>query len=76
MNQLLDKQVYAGLMEVLKDSNCYYPSPIGSEYDMLTERGEKAVVEFIKIMAPHMIKNYKQELDQRAKRMVIQELQS
>lgn len=76
MKTPLDKQVYAGLMEILKDGNLYYHSPIGSEYDTLSETGQQAVIEFVTIMAPHMIKNYRQELDERAKQLVIQGLTS
>lgn len=71
MKTPLDKQVYVGLIEILKDHRLYYNSPIGVEYDGFTEDGQKAVMEFITIMAPHMIKHYKQDLNKIAKEMVI-----
>lgn len=74
MSKLLPNQVYAGLFEILKDKNLYYQSGIDSKYDKFTEKGELAVLEWIKFMAPKMVEVEKQELDARAKQLVVEEL--
>ena len=74
MNRVLPNQVYAGLHEILKDQRLYYHSNIGDNYCHLTEEGEKAVVSWITLMAPQMLRIQKAELDARAKQMVVEEL--
>jgi hypothetical protein len=76
MKTPLDKQVYAGLMEILKDPKFYYHSSIGSEYDCVTDAGKEAISEFIAIMAPHMIKREEHELNERSKRLMVDVLKS
>lgn len=74
MSILLPNQVYAGLFEILKDKNLYYQSGIDSKYDKFTDKGEQAVLEWIKFVAPKMISVEKAELDVRAKQLVVEEL--
>jgi hypothetical protein len=74
MSKLLPNQVYAGLFEILKDKNLYYQSGIDSKYDKFTEKGEEAVLEWLKFVAPKMLAVEKAELDLRAKQLVIDEL--
>ena len=74
MNKVLPNQVYAGLFEILKDQRLYYNSSVGADYSHLTEEGEKAVVSWISLMAPQMIRIQQAELDARAKQMVVNEL--
>ena len=74
VSKLLPNQLYAGLFEILKDKNLYYQSNIDSKYDKFTEKGEEAVLEWIKVVAPKMIAVEKAELDIRAKQLVIDEL--
>ena len=76
MKTPLDKQVYAGIIEILKDKHFYYQSSISSEYNYLTDDGKEAVTEFISIMAPHMIKNENQMLDARSKQIMMDALKS
>ncbi len=76
MKTPLDKQVYAGLMEILKDKNLYYNSALAADYNHLTDNGKEAIVEFISIMAPHMIKNEEHELNERSKRLMMDVLKS
>lgn len=76
MKTPLDKQVYAGLMEIIKDKKYYYQSGIISDYNKLTDEGKEAVLEFISIMAPCMIKNENQMLDARSKQMMMDVLKS
>ncbi len=74
MNKLLPNQVYAGIYEILKDHRLYYHSKVGADYCHLTEEGEQAVLKWVSMMAPEMIKLEAQILDARAKQLVIDEL--
>jgi hypothetical protein len=74
MSKLLPNQVYAGLLEVLKNKQMYYHSSVGSNYCHLTPEGEKAVVEWINLMGPQMHKIEYDEFIARAKNMVWDEL--
>ena len=76
MKTPLDKQVYAGLMEIIKDKKYYYQSGIISDYNKLTDEGKEAVLEFISIMAPYMIKYDNQMLDERSKQIMMDVLKS
>jgi hypothetical protein len=66
--------VYAGLLEILKDNKYYYDSRVGMDYSHLTEDGKSVVLKYINQMAPWMLKEYKEEIDARAKQMVLEEL--
>ena len=74
MSNLHKRQVYAGLIEILKDNKYYYNSRIGSEYNKLTEEGVNAVIEYIGHMAPLMLKKEQAEIEALAKSMVWDEL--
>lgn len=74
MSNLFKRQVYAGIMEIIKDQKYYYNSGIGSRYDHLTEDGTSKLKEFINIMAPHMLEIEKKELEELAKKLVVEEL--
>jgi len=75
MNHILHKQIYAGLMEIIKDKQLYYHSSVGDSYCHLLEDGEKALIEWMTLMAPKMIKLEELQLDERAKKMMWDELQ-
>ena len=74
VSKLLPNQIYAGLFEIVKDKNLYYQSNIDSRYDKFTEKGEQAVLDWIKFLAPKMLEVEKAELDARAKQLVVEEL--
>lgn len=74
MSSLFKKQVYAGLMEILRDNKYYYNSGLGSRYDHLTDSGVDALKEFINIVAPHMLEAERKNLEELAKKMVVDEL--
>lgn len=74
MNKILPNQVYAGLFEILKDQRLYHHSSVGADYCHLTEEGEKAVVSWVELMGPKMIKLNDAMMDARAKEMVWKEL--
>jgi hypothetical protein len=66
--------IYGGLMEVMRNRNYYYHSGIGSNYSHFTEEGHKAVLEFLNVMASKMMESEHEELDARAKELVLKEL--
>ena len=74
MNHILHKQIYAGLFEIIKDSKCYYHSSVGRDYSHLTEQGKEAVVKWLEMTAFEMLKLEEDELDQRAKKLMWDEL--
>lgn len=74
MKSLLPEQVYAGLFEIIKNKQLYYHSTVGSEYCRLTEDGEKAVLEWVSIVAPHMLKLSDSEFDLKVKQLMWSEL--
>lgn len=74
MSKLLPNQVYAGLFEIIKDKNLYYQSGIDSKYNKFTEKGEQEILEWLKLMAPKMLEVEREELDARAKQLVVKEL--
>lgn len=77
MSKLFCNQVYAGLLEILKDKPIYYESSIDIiKYIKLNTDGERAVIEWIKLIAPKMLQLEKQKLDMHAKQLVLQELKN
>ena len=74
MSKMLPNQVYAGLFEIVKNQRMFYHSKVSSDYCHLTEEGEKAVIQWMNMMAPQMFKLEEQELENRAKKMVWDEL--
>lgn len=75
-NGLLKDLVYAGLVELLHNKKYYYYSTIGLDYSHLTDEGKTAIVDLLHMVAPHIIKAREQELDERAKKMVMDGLKS
>jgi leucyl-tRNA synthetase len=75
MSNLLKLQVYVGLMEIIKDKQYYYRSNVDANFNKFTDEGREEVVKYLSIMAPHMLREVEEELDMRAKQMVIQELE-
>lgn len=76
MNDLIEKQLYMGIVAVLKDDNNYYESRIGKkgEYNHFREGGTEALLTYIDYMAPLILKNERDKLDKRAKEMIVEEL--
>lgn len=71
MKTPLSAQVHAGLMVILRDNKYYYQSAISDSYNKLTDEGKEAMLEFITIMAPHMIVQENKELDERSKKIMM-----
>ena len=68
--------IFGGLQELSRNSRFYYHSGVGSNYCYWTEEGKEAVIEFMKEMTPLMRAAEEQDLDARAKEMVLKELRS
>lgn len=76
MNDLIEKQLYLGIVAVLKDDKLYYESTVGKkgEYNHFREKGTEALLTYIEAMAPLILKNEREKLDKRAKELVLEEL--
>ena len=74
MSNLHKRQVYVGLLEILKDQKYYYTSRVGIDYCHLTEDGKTAVLEYITEVAPYMLKKDKETIEALAKSMLWDEL--
>lgn len=65
---------YAGIKDLLDNSRYFYHSTVGTQYCHLTEEGEKAILDYIKIMSPLIHEAEQKAFDQRAKDIVMQTL--
>lgn len=76
MSNLVEKQLYLGIVAVLKDDKLYYESRIGKkgEYNHFKEGGQEALLRYIDQMAPLILAVEREKLDARAKEMVMEEL--
>jgi hypothetical protein len=76
MSNVLEKQLYAGILAVLNDRNSYYQSSIGKkgEYNHFQDSGKDAVITYIEQFAPLMLRQQNLELDERAKKIMWEEL--
>ena len=76
MSNILEKQLYAGILAVLNDKDSYYQSSIGKkgEYNHFNDAGKEAILTYIETFAPLMLKQQNLELDNRAKKLVVEEL--
>ncbi len=76
MNDLIEKQLYLGIVAVLKDDKLYYESKVGKkgEYNHFRDGGKEALMVYIETMAPLILKNERDKLDKRAKQMMWDEL--
>jgi hypothetical protein len=76
MNDLIEKQLYLGIVAVLKDDKLYHESTVGSkgEYNYFRDNGKEALMLYIETMAPLVLKNEREKLDKRAKQLMWEEL--
>lgn len=66
--------LYGGLKELTNNSRYYYHSSVSRQYNSFTDEGKIALYEFTLEMAAFMRDAEDQELDQRAKDIVLKEL--
>jgi hypothetical protein len=62
---------YGGVVEIMNNRNYYYKSSVGSEYNHLTEAGQKVISEYINVMAGMIADAEEASLNKRAKDLVI-----
>ena len=72
--QAIKEVMYGGIKELMGSRRYFYKSSVGKEYCHFTEEGKEAVQNFIIDMAIYITNAEEQELDQRAKDMVMKEL--
>lgn len=73
-HEVFQKQIYVSLLEILKDEALYHQSRIDTKYNKFSEEGKEAILEYLVMMAPMILQKEKQELDKRAKQLVVEEL--
>ena len=66
--------VYGGMMEIMRNRQYYYHSSVGSTYSHFTDEGREVMIEFLNVIGGKMMEAEHDELDQRAKELVINEL--
>lgn len=76
MSNVLEKQIYAGILAVLNDKSSYYQSTVGKkgEYNHFNEGGKEAIMSFVETFAPLMLRQQELELDARSKKLMWEEL--
>lgn len=75
-NKLFKNQIYACLVELLCDDEYYYQSVVGTSYNKLTPEGERAIIEYINMIAPHIIMKNRDELVNLAKQITWNKISS
>lgn len=72
--QSLKEFTFGGLSELMHNKKYYYSSGIGPQYSHWTEDGQKALTEFLNLMAFKILEVEEAELNQRAKDLVVKGL--
>jgi hypothetical protein len=63
--------IYGGIEEIVQNRRYYYSSSVGRDYSHFTDEGKEAIVEFMGLMAFQVRRAEEQDLDQRAKKQVL-----
>lgn len=63
--------IYGGLAEITKNAHYYYTSSVGTNYGHLTEQGREVVLQYLEEMIRILRTTEQEDLDRRAKSMVI-----
>jgi len=66
--------MWGGLIELMNNKEFYYRSSVGPEYGHWSERGTRVMMEFMNYWTKQMQAAEEQELNRRAKEMVIKGL--
>ena len=69
--QAVKDLLYGGISELMQNKRYFYHSPISADYCHWTEDGEQAMVEFVTMMATRMVEADQEQLDTRAKELVM-----
>jgi hypothetical protein len=65
---------YGGVTALMDNKEYYYKSGVGPDYDHWTENGKEALHSYLDVMTPQIAKVEADELDRRAKDLVLKEL--
>lgn len=68
--------VYGGIMELMRNRQYYYNSGVNSTYSHWTDEGKEVLLEYMTLVAGKMHEAEQQELNARAKELVLKELKS
>lgn len=66
--------MYGGILELMRNRHYFYNSTVGAEYSHWTEEGQKALADYMHIIGYKMLQAEEEELDKRAKAMVLKTL--
>jgi hypothetical protein len=66
--------MWGGLIELTNNKEFYYRSVVGPEYGQWSDRGARVMMEFMNSMTRQMVAAEEQDLNRRAKEMVIKGL--
>ena len=70
----LKQIIYGSLKEILTNSKYIYNSSVSPEYSEWTQLGETEVLKFLKFASYLIVSTEREELDRRAKEMVLENL--
>lgn len=65
---------YGGVTALMENRNYYYKSGISPDYDHWTDEGKQALHAYLEVMGPQIAVVEANELDRRAKELVLKEL--
>lgn len=68
--------LYGGLSEIITNKNFYYRSSVSSGYSHITDEGQAAVMEFLLMIFHKIEEAERNDLDHRAKQMVMDQLKN
>ena len=68
--------IFGGIDELMQDKRYYYYSSSGHHYSHWTEAGKQALLEYMQVMGWKLRQAQEEDLDRRAKDMVLRELKS
>jgi hypothetical protein len=70
----LKDSLYGALAELVKNPKIFYNSSIGKDYSKFTEEGRAQIIEWLEVQAKEVAEAEEKNLDARAKKMVLDEL--
>jgi len=69
--QAVKELMYGGVAELMRNRHYFYHSSVGAQYSHWTEEGQKALAEYMTLIGCKMLEAEHEELDKRAKDLVI-----
>jgi len=66
--------MYGGIRELMQNNTYYYYSSVGVEFCHWTKEGQEALFEYVNLVSQKMIEAENNDLNHRAKRMVLDNL--